>query len=74
MKQTGLTVAAIGVIQLVISTLLLIYVAEMSGASFSHYWEASGWQIWYPQYVAGVTLVVVGGVLAVMAPRFSQRD
>lgn len=68
MKQTGLAIGVVGAIQLVFSTFALIYLSQLSGASFSHYWAASGWTIWYPQYVAGFTLVVVGLVVAYVAP------
>ncbi|RJS91673.1 hypothetical protein [Salinisphaera sp. Q1T1-3] len=74
MKKTGLTIGAVGAIQLVVSTFLLIYLSQMSGASFAHYWHASGWTIWYPQYLAGFTLVVVGLAVAYVAPMMATRE
>tara|TARA_B100002052_G_scaffold293627_2_gene317059 strand:+ start:1211 stop:1447 length:237 start_codon:yes stop_codon:yes gene_type:complete len=68
MNRTGVAVAVVGAIQLALSSLLLFLFSQTSGADFSTYWAASGWTIWYPQYVAGFTLVVVGFVVTFVSP------
>ena len=68
MNKSGIAIATVGAIQLVLSSILLFFFAQTSGTSFSTYWSASGWTIWYPQYVAGATLVVVVVVILFVTP------
>ena len=68
MNNSRIAIATVGAIQLVLSSLLLFFFAQTSGTNFSTYWSASGWTIWYPQYVAGATLIVVGLVILFVTP------
>lgn len=68
MNKSGIAVATVGAIQLVLSSVVLFFFAQTSGTNFSTYWSASGWTIWYPQYVAGATLIVVGLVILFVTP------
>ena len=74
MNKSGIAIATVGAIQLVLSSVVLFFFAQTSGTSFSAYWAASGWTIWYPQYVAGATLIVVGVVILFVMPSATGKS
>lgn len=72
MRQTGLTIAIIGAIQLVVSVLAFVFFSQTTPTSFATYWAASGTSVWAPQCFAGLTLLVVGGAVMALAGRHTH--